>query len=99
MADARTWTKRVAEWRSSGQTADAFSAGRGFAPGTLRWWASRLERRKAGFIRVVRDIAPTPERDAAIEIEIGGVRVLVRAGFDRDALAKVLDVVRGGGRS
>jgi hypothetical protein len=48
---------------------------------------------------VVRDIAPTPERDAAIEIEIGGVRVLVRAGFDRDALAKVLDVVRGGGRS
>lgn len=43
---AETWAERVRAWRESGQTAAAFSAGRGFAAGTLKVWASRLQ--KAG---------------------------------------------------
>jgi hypothetical protein len=93
MADAKTWARRVADWRASGETASTFAAGRGFAPSTLRWWASRLGRSEGAFVRVVRAAAaPAPER--AIEIELAGVRVRVTSGFDRGALADVLAVLR-----
>ncbi len=94
MADAKTWAKRVAAWRASGETAAEFSSRGGFAPSTLRWWRSRLGRRDAGFVRVVtapKQPATVPD---AIELDVGGVRVLVRAGFDRIALTDVLDVLR-----
>ena len=95
MADAKTWAKRVAAWRASGVTASAFSARAGFAPSTLRWWASRLGRREGGFVRIVTATeVPKAAVDGAIELEVAGVRVLVRAGFDRTALAEVLDVLR-----
>jgi hypothetical protein len=44
MANTETWRRRIAEWRSSGQTAEAFSSGKGYAAGTLFWWSSRLGR-------------------------------------------------------
>lgn len=97
MANAETWAKRIAAWRSSGQTAAVFSARRGFTPSTLRWWASRLGRREAGFVRVVTTPAPPPTAgDGAIEVEVAGARVLVRPGFDRATLAEVVEVLRGG---
>jgi hypothetical protein len=97
MADARTWARRVAEWRASGESAGSFAAGRGFAPSTLRWWSSRLSRRSVGLVRVV---TPPPSAavaracETAIEIEIAGARVLVTSGFDRAALADVVAVLR-----
>ena len=91
MASSEIWAKRVAAWRASGQTADEYAAGRGFAGSTLRWWASHLGRRTPAIVQVVR---ATPARDAAIELAVGDVRVLVRAGFDRALLAEVLDVLR-----
>lgn len=36
------WVKIVEEWRGSGRAPEEFSEGRGFAPSTLQWWASRL---------------------------------------------------------
>jgi len=96
MADAKTWAKRVAEWRASGESVGTFATGRGFAPSTLRWWASRLARDGGGLVRVV-TAAPTAvarSRETAIEIEIAGARVLVTAGFDRAALADVVAVLR-----
>lgn len=96
MADSKTWAKRVAAWRASGETAAVFSSRDGYAPSTLRWWASRLGRREAAFVRVVTTPAPPPAAhgDRAIELEVAGVRLLVRAGFDRSALADVLEVLR-----
>jgi hypothetical protein len=44
---AEIWADRVRAWRESGQTAAAFSAGRDFAPGTLKVWASRLQTQRA----------------------------------------------------
>lgn len=92
MARSETWAKRVAEWRASGQTADTFAAGRGFAGSTLRWWASHLGRRQPALVRVVP--ASEAARDASIELHVGSVRVVVRRGFDRALLADVLAVVR-----
>jgi hypothetical protein len=56
------WTERVRRWRGSGQTAEQFAQGQGFAASTLRYWASRLGGRASA-------AAPTgsgaPSRDGA----------------------------------
>ena len=39
------WSSRVADWRASGKTAAAFSARHGLSANSLRWWASRLQRK------------------------------------------------------
>jgi hypothetical protein len=98
MANASTWAKRVSAWRSSGQTADAFASGRGFAGGTLRWWASRLARRPPALVRVVAAPSPSTPSAPSVELEVGGVSVRVRPGFDGALLGQVLDVLaaRGG---
>jgi transposase len=59
---------------------------------------------KVGLARVVRvpSAAPIPgkigggtreESDSALAVELGGARVVVRAGFDRATLAAVLEVL------
>jgi len=42
MANAKVWTQRVKQWRSSGMTAAEFVERKDFAQGTLRYWAWRL---------------------------------------------------------
>ena len=83
-------------------SASSFAAGRGFAPSTLRWWASRLARREMGLVRVVMSApqaAVSPAHETTIEIEIAGARVVVTSGFDRAALADVLAMLRVAGAS
>jgi hypothetical protein len=94
-------------------TAPEFCEGHDFAVGTLRWWASRLERgalerRTVAFplARVKRWAAPAPaptqEPDvgSALVVELGGARVTVPPGFDRATFAAVIDLLgaRGAGR-
>ena len=88
MANTETWRRRIAEWRSSGQTAEAFSSGKGYAAGTLFWWSSRLGRalptavsdtRGAGsgvrLARVVRQATTVSTREAALSGVSGEVVV------------------------
>jgi hypothetical protein len=47
--------------------------------------------------RVLRAPAPAAaEAETPIMLEVGGVRVGVRRGFDREALREILDVLGGG---
>jgi len=108
------WRSRVAAWRASGKTAEAFSAGQGFAVGTLRGWSSRLGREgtpasvaSSGLrlAKVVRSTDPVvvvaPRERGAIVIEMHDARVRVRveAGVDRATLSTVLELVgQGAGR-
>jgi hypothetical protein len=39
---AAIWARRVAEWKSSGLTSEAYCAGRDFTAGGLRHWSHRL---------------------------------------------------------
>jgi transposase len=105
MADAATWSKRVAAWRASGETAAEFCAGRGYVAGTLRWWSSRLGRTaelsaKATAPRIARVVrapstVPAPTfASASIVVEIDAARVTVDRGVDRATLELVLDVLR-----
>lgn len=96
MADRETWAKRVASWRASGLTATEYSAGRGFAPNTLRFWASRLGRERQ-LVRVVRaEPAPIAQHAAPlteIELSVGGTRVQMRFALSREQVAGVLHVL------
>jgi hypothetical protein len=89
------WQERVAAWRASGETAEQFARGRGFAATTLRWWSSRLGREAApGFVRLVPQAAVPPAAGVVI-VEVGGARIQVAPGFDAGLLAQVVAALRG----
>jgi hypothetical protein len=114
MTDSKIWAQRVTDWKTSGLTSPAFCKGKPFTAGGLRHWAYRLRREEAGsadaasvpLARVVRTSeaappeapAPVAAAGAALVVEVGLARVTVPPGFDRAALAAVLDVLvaRGG---
>jgi hypothetical protein len=101
MSDARTiWKQRLASWRASGESAEKFSAGRGYAASTLKWWASKLRSEAAvtPVVRVaqlVRSPAERVGRQGSIIVEglDRRVRITIEPGADRDALAVVLDML------
>jgi hypothetical protein len=92
-----TWAARVAAWRSSGQTAPAFCAGKEFSAGGLRYWSSRLGREPGEDVRMARVVRalpmPEPPTASPIAIEVGGARVAVQRGFDPEVLRAVLAVL------
>src|SRR5882724_2585971 len=100
MSDRKAmWRSRIAAWRASGQTVEAFAEDQGFTVGTLRWWSSRLrreERRQAAepavrLARVVRSAGaePSTQRPGGIVIELHDVaaRIAIEARVDRISLA------------
>lgn len=96
MSDAaEIWKKRVASWRASGQTAEAFSEGRGWSPKTLRWWSSQLGREAAKgppVIRVAQLVRSSSAERGAVVIEIldARVRITVEAGAAPETVSAVL---------
>jgi hypothetical protein len=103
-ASREEWEARIAAWRASGQSAEAFASGRGLKPGTLRWWSSHLRRRgasaskpKVDFARVVAKSARDEGRgETGIELILpSGCRVRVAPGFDAATLRAVVDALRG----
>lgn len=97
MSAEAKWRERVEAWQRSDQSAPDFCAGKGFQASTLRYWASRLRRieREAASVRIARVVRATDAGvDTPIVVELGGARVGVRRGFDRDTLRALLDVLR-----
>src|SRR5262249_12214989 len=98
-----TWKKRVAEWRASGKTAEAFSAGRGWSPQTLRWWSSRLGRKaQPPSVRVAQVVRATAGGTAArgagavvVEALDARLRITIDAGAARELVTTVLAVITG----
>lgn len=99
MTDEAMWTKRVAEWQTSGLPSTQFSQGRGFSASALRYWRKRLERtvaRGPATVRLARVVRDDQEHDASasVVIEAAGLRIVVPPRADRDSLRLVLDVLR-----
>jgi hypothetical protein len=99
----------VAEWKASGLSSPAYCAGKEFTAGGLRHWAHRLahgEQRRprvrvARVVRVRREErearSPAGDRPPEVVVEIGAARIAVRPGFDREALAAVVEVLAAAG--
>ena len=114
MSDTKiTWRRRVASWRASGQTADAFAAAHGLTASTLRWWASQLKREvvatpptptapaAAPLVRMARVIrAPsssTSRGSVVIDVLDLRARITVETGALRETLAAVFGALGIGG--
>jgi len=95
-------------WRTSGQSLPEFAKETGIEEHRLQRWVRRSGGSKAVAaprmvpIRLVTEREASPARgdrekvasDGAMEIVvIGGLRVIVRRGFDSDELSRLLDVV------
>ena len=95
MADARTiWKRRVASWRASGESAERFAVGRGFAGSTLKWWASKLRDNSTPIVRVAQLVRAAGDgtRHGAVVVEglDTRVRITIEPGADRETIATVL---------
>jgi acetyl esterase/lipase len=89
------WAARVQEWRAGDKTAEEFAAGQAYQPSTLKFWASKLKSSASSapaptvpIARVVRRRG-RPEGAGAIEVILGGARVVVRHGFDAVLLREI----------
>lgn len=110
MSEAETaakWAERVRGWRASGASAASFAAGQGFAASTLRWWDSKLTQAAkppVAMARVVRSAAGKPAAAAEVAaspnaptltLEVEGVRIVVRRGFDAELLRQLVHAIGG----
>jgi hypothetical protein len=100
------WRKRVSSWRASGETAEQFGARHGFAPATLKWWASQLRRgatsapaagrpvvRLAQLVRSPTAASVSGRGAVVVEWLEPRLRITVEAGADRDTLVMVLGLI------
>lgn len=102
MPSAAQWSRRVADWRRSGQRASVFAAARGWNPRTLTWWASRLNRGAAvaSQVRLLPLVAEPPEpavvgsAPSSLRIEAPrGCAIEVQNGFDAELLRQVVSAL------
>ncbi len=107
MNNEAMWNERVSAWRSSGMTSAKFCEGKDFTAGGLRHWAYRLRqtrsrKRAALAVRIAKvqraaPVDPAPVAAEPLLVEVGGIRVTVRPGFDRPTFAAIVDVLAGRG--
>ncbi len=106
----RWWQDLVEDQCRSGLTIAAFCKKRQVSASSFQYWKRELKRRDgerlAGSVRprkrrVFGDFVPVTvaTTEAAIEIEVAGAIVRVRRGFDEEALARTLHVLRQAGGS
>jgi len=97
------WSERVAAWKASGKTPEAFTRDEPYAPSTLRWWSSRLRRRietqsplkseakrKAPAVAMVKVVRNGEAYGPVVVVEVGHARIIVGERFDASLLARVV---------
>jgi hypothetical protein len=89
----------VADWRSSGLSADAFARARGFGPHRLRYWSSRASEGRSQLPKFV-ELRSDPIDDrgcdagSVLELRIAEYLVLrIPMSADRGVIADVLRAV------
>jgi hypothetical protein len=95
--DREFWTRHVERWRASGLTQKAYCARRRLAKGSLGYWASTLERRKAAvteLVEVGRTEVKPQQSNCPIELAVqGGYLLRLWPGVQPAHLREVLSVL------
>ena len=88
------WERRVARWKKSGLSCEAFADREGVRPATLAWWRSELRRRAKGksadgFVEIAPVVAA--EGHDRVEVSLSNGRIVrVPTAFDDAHLLRVL---------
>ena len=82
-----------------GETLESLAQKVGLKSSTLKWWRSRLRRdgllsRKQASARFVEVSVKKNEQRDPLVVEVAGVRLLLPASFDAEALARAITVLR-----
>jgi hypothetical protein len=99
MADPATWKRRIASWRASGETAEAYATRHGFSASTLKWWAWKLGRETKPVVRVAQLVRVPSSEPAArrgsilIELLDARARIAVDGDADRELFGDVVDIL------
>ena len=99
MTTQERWRAHVDAWKSSGLSCRAYAAKAGINQRTLTWWKSKLAGAgatgptPASFVEVTEQLAAPAADVGVIELDVGGVHVLVRGRVEAETLARVLDVL------
>jgi hypothetical protein len=94
MSDTKFWSKHVAASRASGLTRAEYARREGIAVSALQYWTRKVEGEPGTQLVRVARAAAEPVRSSGLLLEVQGVRVLVGPDFDRELLARVIDVLR-----
>lgn len=88
MGNATKWARRVAAWKTSGLTSEAFCKGKAFTAGGLRYWAHQLRQKpRAATPKPVIRIGRVLRRRAAVE---AAPTLVVPPGADARAAAAIV---------
>lgn len=92
------WQDRVREWEASGKNARVWCQENKIPVTTLSGWKSRLKKSnansstaKSGFIEL-KDQVPS---DPGITLEYNGIKIHLKANFDKVVLKQCFDCLRG----
>jgi len=84
--------RHVAAWRSSGQTAYAYSRAHGLSQASLQRWAEHAERASVpAFAKV--EVVPKPAPGTTLVVRVGRAELVVGAGFDAELLRRVVQAL------
>lgn len=91
---ASTWHERVAHWRNTGLSADAYGREHNIDLERLKYWARRVERAASGAqllpVRIIAPVAPAP-----LELRSpSGWSMRMDVGVDAAWLARLLQELR-----
>ena len=80
---------------SEGETAAEFGEREGIKASTLRWWSSTLQREHTPvwMVQLVRTPHELRSSGVIVDLPDARARVIVEAGFDRDTLSAVLQML------
>lgn len=101
-ADLRKeWESRLADYRTSGLTAQAWCSRTGFTMNQLRYWQRKSRQSEPGgkwaSVTVIEDLPagalPPSKPSGGVTIRMGSATIDVSPGVDRELLAQVLRVV------
>lgn len=91
------WAKQIAAWRRSGRDATEFCQRRGLSRKTFSWWRWRLGVGAGGtagaFVPVTAKAPSAPPGVTEFELVLHDVVVRVPAGFDVEALGRLVDAL------
>lgn len=70
MATAAEWSKRIEHWQSTGEDPETYATGRGWKPGTFKWWIYHLNKNKqvpaVRLVQVQPSCATEPPEDTKV---------------------------------
>ena len=100
MEDKREYYARlIEEWKTSGLAQKEFCARKGVKLSTYHYWNGRLNREQSSLVEIGPRLSEqlSAEQPNDLQLQFGAYRIVVRSGFDSQALEELIAFVEDRG--